>query len=317
MGNTNLSRAIQTCSSPKNPGQSCGARTRRGTACQKPPLAGKTRGRLHGGRSTGPKTLKGKARIAASHWKHGRRSRAFTEVRKQIWADLCAIEASGAQYAGHFENGQPSGKGQYIDAEGNIYSGRFEDGKPSGHASVEYANGEKYSGYLANGKRHGYGTIRRLDRSTYQGRFRHDLYHGQGSLLKQDGTILEGIWRHGEFQFARKRGGTIRRRESITAPDVRYFVNRPLLIDLTKEGEPTVPSNQDLLFAEVYSDGPTSDEPILVFDQYEYSHLILEAVLDMDEDGYSEVILRAQTGGTVLTVWTTFFCHTEAVGTLN
>ena len=207
------------------------------------------------------------------------------------------IEASGAQYAGHFENGQPSGKGQYIDAEGNIYSGRFEGGKPSGHASVEYANGEKYSGYLANGKRHGYGTIKRLDQSTYQGRFRHDVYHGQGSLLKRDGTILEGIWRHGEFQFARKRGGTIRRRESITAPDVRYFVHRPFLIDLTTEGEPTVPSDQDLLFAEVYSDNSTSDEPILVFDQYEYSHLILEAVLDMDEDGYSEVILRAQTGG--------------------
>ena len=85
------------------------------------------------------------------------------------------IEASGAQYAGHFENGQPNGKGQYIDAEGNIYSGRFEDGKPSGHASVEYANGEKYSGYLANGKRQGSGTIKRLDRSTYQGRFRHDV----------------------------------------------------------------------------------------------------------------------------------------------
>ena len=49
MGNTNLSRAIQTCSSPKNPGQSCGARTRRGTVCQKPPLNGKTRCRLHGG----------------------------------------------------------------------------------------------------------------------------------------------------------------------------------------------------------------------------------------------------------------------------
>ena len=93
MRNTNLSSAIQTCSSPKNPGQSCGARTRRGTACQKPPLAGKTRCRLHGGLSTGPQTAEGKARIAAAHWKHGRRSRAFTEARKQIWADLRAVEA--------------------------------------------------------------------------------------------------------------------------------------------------------------------------------------------------------------------------------
>ena len=73
-------------------GQRCGARTRRGTACQKSPLNGKTRCRLHGGLSTGPRTAEGKARIAAAHWKHGRRSRAFTEARKQIWADLRAVE---------------------------------------------------------------------------------------------------------------------------------------------------------------------------------------------------------------------------------
>ena len=80
------------CLCPKRPSQSCGARTRRGTACQKPPLNGKTRCRLHGGLSTGPRTAEGKARIAAAHWKHGRRSRAFTEARKKIWADLRAVE---------------------------------------------------------------------------------------------------------------------------------------------------------------------------------------------------------------------------------
>ena len=93
MGHTNLSRATQTCSSHESPPQSCGARTRRGTACQKPPLAGKTRCRLHGGLSTGPRTAEGKARIAAAHWKHGRRSKGFTEARKQIWTDLRAVEA--------------------------------------------------------------------------------------------------------------------------------------------------------------------------------------------------------------------------------
>ena len=72
---------------------SCLARTRRGIACQKPPLNGKTRCRLHGGLSTGPKTAEGKARIVAAHYKHGRGSRAFTEARKQIWADLRSVEA--------------------------------------------------------------------------------------------------------------------------------------------------------------------------------------------------------------------------------
>ena len=93
MTNSNLKRVSQPCLGPERPLQSCGARTRRGTACQKPPLAGKTRCRLHGGLSTGPRTAEGKARIAAAHWKHGRRSRAFTEARKQIWADLRAVEA--------------------------------------------------------------------------------------------------------------------------------------------------------------------------------------------------------------------------------
>jgi hypothetical protein len=78
---------------PDWPGQRCGAKTRKGTACQRPALIGKARCRLHGGLSTGPKTPEGKARIAAAHWKHGRRSRAFTEARKQIWADLRAVEA--------------------------------------------------------------------------------------------------------------------------------------------------------------------------------------------------------------------------------
>ena len=93
MTNSNLDKRIPWRFGPDWPGQRCAAKTRKGTACQKPTLRGKTRCRLHGGLSTGPKTPEGKARIAAAHWKHGRRSRAFTEARKQIWADLRAVEA--------------------------------------------------------------------------------------------------------------------------------------------------------------------------------------------------------------------------------
>jgi hypothetical protein len=95
MANNNLERVAQRRLCPERPLQSCGAKTRRGAACQKPPLIGKARCRLHGGLSTGPKTPEGKARIVAAHYKHGRRSKAFTEARKQIWADLRAVEASG------------------------------------------------------------------------------------------------------------------------------------------------------------------------------------------------------------------------------
>lgn len=48
------------------PGRRCGAKTRRGTACQKPALRGKNRCQLHGGKSTG---AKGKAN---GNYRHGR-----------------------------------------------------------------------------------------------------------------------------------------------------------------------------------------------------------------------------------------------------
>ena len=44
----------------------CGARTRRGTACMAPRVPGKQRCKLHGGRSTGPRSPEGKARALAN-----------------------------------------------------------------------------------------------------------------------------------------------------------------------------------------------------------------------------------------------------------
>ena len=50
----------------------CGARTRSGVPCAKFPMDGKRRCRLHGGLSTGPKTVAGRAAISAANTKHGR-----------------------------------------------------------------------------------------------------------------------------------------------------------------------------------------------------------------------------------------------------
>jgi hypothetical protein len=49
----------------------CGAKNRRGEPCQKPPVPGKKRCRLHGGLSTGPKTAEGKMAAANAHVTHG------------------------------------------------------------------------------------------------------------------------------------------------------------------------------------------------------------------------------------------------------
>ena len=66
----------------------CGATPRSGGLCQTHPVKGKMRCRLHGGLSTGPKTIEGKQRIMDAHYKHGRRSKAFVLARRKIWADL-------------------------------------------------------------------------------------------------------------------------------------------------------------------------------------------------------------------------------------
>ena len=74
--------------------KTCGAKTRFGGLCAKFPIAGKRRCRLHGGMSTGPKTDKGKQRIANAQLKHGRhvnyRARRkqemyyFSEIRRVV-----------------------------------------------------------------------------------------------------------------------------------------------------------------------------------------------------------------------------------------
>lgn len=52
---------------PKRLQMRCGAKTRVGTTCEMRVVAGKRRCRLHGGLSTGPKTLEGRARIVQSN----------------------------------------------------------------------------------------------------------------------------------------------------------------------------------------------------------------------------------------------------------
>jgi len=49
----------------------CGARTRAGCPCRAPAIHGKLRCSMHGGRSTGPRTPEGRARVAAARTTHG------------------------------------------------------------------------------------------------------------------------------------------------------------------------------------------------------------------------------------------------------
>jgi len=84
---------------PNWQGTRCEARTRRGTLCQRPGNKINGRCKLHGGRSTGPKTELGLARLTASKITHGQNTAANrakakhrAEVGRQVRAELKAIE---------------------------------------------------------------------------------------------------------------------------------------------------------------------------------------------------------------------------------
>ena len=84
---------------PNWPGQRCEAQTRRGTLCQRPGTKRNGKCRLHGGKSTGPRTAEGRARLIASKITHGRTTKAKREearrraqVGREMRAELLELE---------------------------------------------------------------------------------------------------------------------------------------------------------------------------------------------------------------------------------
>ena len=65
------------------PGQRCGAKTRKGTACQRPANERNGRCRVHGGVSTGPRTEEGRARISEANLRHGKYTKEKLEKRRE------------------------------------------------------------------------------------------------------------------------------------------------------------------------------------------------------------------------------------------
>ena len=84
---------------PNWPGERCGAKTRRGTECQRPAYKQNGRCGLHGGKSTGARTPEGLQRISEANLKHGRytkdkleRKRQAAEVGRKCIAQIKIIE---------------------------------------------------------------------------------------------------------------------------------------------------------------------------------------------------------------------------------
>ena len=78
----NVTIGIELRFGPDWPGQRCGAKTRRGTACQRPTKKKNGRCRLYGGASTGAKTKEGLARISAANLRYGKFTKDKLEKRR-------------------------------------------------------------------------------------------------------------------------------------------------------------------------------------------------------------------------------------------
>jgi len=61
----------------------CGAKTRKGTPCRAPAMAN-GRCRMHGGKSTGPRTPEGLERSRKANWKHGYYSAESIAMRRYM-----------------------------------------------------------------------------------------------------------------------------------------------------------------------------------------------------------------------------------------
>ena len=80
-------------------GKRCGARTKGGDPCQRPAVARTGRCPNHGGKSTGPRTKEGIARIVAAKTTHGRltkekrlEAKARAKVGRHVRGELREIE---------------------------------------------------------------------------------------------------------------------------------------------------------------------------------------------------------------------------------
>ena len=74
----------------------CQAKSKRSQQqCRSPAIRGKRVCRIHGGRSTGPRTQQGRNLCGTAKTRHGRETRAIRAKRQQALAELRVIERMG------------------------------------------------------------------------------------------------------------------------------------------------------------------------------------------------------------------------------
>lgn len=97
----------------------CGAQTRRGTPCQAPAMKNQ-RCRLHGGKSTGPRTAAGIERIRLALTKHGRYSQAARVERAQFRALIFNARETLRGLEGLPGNGSNQGRQAFLSVSAHL-----------------------------------------------------------------------------------------------------------------------------------------------------------------------------------------------------
>jgi hypothetical protein len=86
-------RQPRTCTARLDAAPRCGARTRIGEPCRQAAMPN-GRCRMHGGKSTGPRTAEGLERVRAARTKHGGHSAEAVAFRRQTRALLRQLQPS-------------------------------------------------------------------------------------------------------------------------------------------------------------------------------------------------------------------------------
>jgi hypothetical protein len=139
----------------------CGARTRRGTSCQKRTLANNGRCKLHGGKSTGPRSVSGRARIAQAQikrweqWraKHPRVFQAEVSARQErrirkAWRDAQKIKKIADEI--HHQNELWEAKNRPLLPEQNVVRNAFLE---DWHAKATRSETKRWIHYLLDNVR--------------------------------------------------------------------------------------------------------------------------------------------------------------------
>jgi hypothetical protein len=128
----------------------CGARTRAGGACRQPAMAN-GRCRLHGGKSTGPRTAAGLANSCGARLVHGRRAAWIGEIKRagRVWIRWFDDRRAGRQ-GRHCQPGSADGCKISINPmsgeRGAVSGSRTENGKTLPHQCRDQGHNEKPKG---------------------------------------------------------------------------------------------------------------------------------------------------------------------------